>query len=161
MQLRRIAAVLLPLFALIGCDHATKQAAKTTLEGQPPRQILGRVLDLRYAENTDIAFNLLRWIPETWRTPLLVVLGGGAILALAVALFRRHANRATTIALVLILAGALGNYLDRIVRGYVVDFIHVPRWPVFNVADILVTIGIALFAWASLRPRQAEAFSST
>lgn len=50
----------------------------------------------------------------------------------------------TWIALVLILGGALGNYLDRLFRGFVVDFIHVPYWPVFNVADIWLSVGFAL-----------------
>jgi Signal peptidase (SPase) II len=53
--------------------------------------------------------------------------------------------------------GALGNYLDRVFRGYVVDFIHVPHWPVFNVADIAVSVGIGLLVSTHLcnpaRPR--------
>lgn len=49
------------------------------------------------------------------------------------------------------LAGALGNVVDRAVRDYVVDFIHVAHWPVFNVADVLVGIGIGLWALARLR----------
>ena len=48
-------------------------------------------------------------------------------------------------------AGALGNVLDRVVRGYVVDFVQVPHWPVFNVADIYVTAGAILLGWTALR----------
>jgi signal peptidase II len=135
--------------------------AKSQLEGRAPHQVISFVLDLRYAENTDVAFNLLRWVPLAWRTVFLVVFGACAIIALVIALFRPHENRATTLALLFILGGALGNYMDRLMRGYVVDFIHVPHWPVFNVADILVTVGIALLVWASMRPRQAAALSST
>ena len=57
------------------------------------------------------------------------------------------------IALLLMTAGALGNVLDRVVRGYVVDFVQVPHWPVFNVADIYVTAGAILLGWTSLRGR--------
>ena len=52
-----------------------------------------------------------------------------------------------------IVAGALGNALDRATRGHVVDFIHVHFWPVFNVADILVVAGIAILAlWRVAAP---------
>jgi signal peptidase II len=143
--------VLAPLAALVGCDHATKHVAKAQLEHQPPHQLLGSVLDLRYTENTDVAFNLLRFIPERVRGPLLLVFGGVAALALVTIALRRHGDRTVQAAFVLIGAGALGNYLDRVARGYVVDFIHLPRWPVFNVADIYVTAGIVLLAWTSFK----------
>ena len=144
----------LPLLALVGCDHATKWVAKSELEGQPPRPVIGQWLDLRYAENTDIAFNLLRWIPDGARAPLLLVTGALAIAVLAVLLARSpvvRARAAGRFAAVLVLAGALGNYTDRLGRGYVVDFIHVPYWPVFNVADICLTIGLVLLVWVNLR----------
>jgi signal peptidase II len=54
------------------------------------------------------------------------------------------------VGLVLILGGALGNTSDRVIRGYVVDFIHVPHWPVFNFADVWVTVGVALVLWSRL-----------
>jgi signal peptidase II len=160
-QLQRATALLFPLLALIAGDHATKYVAKSQLEGRAPHQVISFFLDLRYAENTDVAFNLLRWVPLSWRSVFLVVFGGCAVVALVVALFWRSGNQATTAALLFILAGALGNYLDRLTRGYVVDFIHVPHWPVFNLADIYVTAGIALFVWGSMRPRQAAVLSST
>lgn len=153
--LRRWALVLAGLVTLVGCDHATKYAAKAELEGQPPRVLIASMLDLRYTENTDVAFSLLRWIPEGVRAPLLIVFGALAMVALFV-LLRRSSPGLARVAVVLLLAGALGNYLDRLVRGYVVDFIHVHHWPVFNVADICVAIGIALFYWTS-RPRSASA----
>jgi signal peptidase II len=144
----------LALVALVGCDHATKYVAKAELESEPPRPVIGSLLDLRYAENTDIAFNLLRFVPEHVRGPLLVVFGAVALSALAFVAFRRPGTRATTAAYLLILGGALGNYSDRLVRGYVVDFIHVPHWPVFNVADIWVVAGALLLGWTQLRPRR-------
>ena len=47
------------------------------------------------------------------------------------------------------MAGAIGNYLDRVLRGYVVDFVHVGHWPVFNVADAYITVGCLLLALGS------------
>jgi signal peptidase II len=152
----RWVSVLAPLVTLVGCDHATKYLAKTELEHQPPRELLNSVLDLRYVENTDVAFNMLRWIPMGVRGPLLIAFGALAVLLLVAMLLRRSGTRATQASFVLILAGVLGNYSDRLVRGYVVDFIHVPHWPVFNVADVCVTAGAALLGLTTLRRRQGE-----
>jgi signal peptidase II len=113
------------------------------------------VLDLRYVENRDIAFNLLAAVPPAVRAPLLVAFGAAALVALAVLLIRSRAATSERLALALLLAGAAGNYLDRVARGYVVDFIHVPHWPVFNVADALVVAGVALLGLSRLRARGA------
>jgi signal peptidase II len=140
---------------LVGCDHATKYAAKTELENQRPHQLISRVLDLRYVENRDIAFTLLAAVPPAVRTPLLLAFGALAVVALSLLLIRSRAAASERVALALLLAGAAGNYVDRVVRGYVVDFIHVPHWPVFNVADALVVAGVALLGLSRLRAGRA------
>ena len=147
--------LVLILFALVGCDHGTKFAAKSALENEAPRQLLRGVLDLRYVENTDIAFNLLRWVPEHARAGLLVALGLVAVVTLSVVLFRSKTQAPTQVALLLVTAGAIGNYGDRLLRGYVVDFMHLTHWPVFNVADIYVTAGVLLLALLSFRHGRA------
>jgi lipoprotein signal peptidase len=83
--MRRLTSRLVLLTALtllVGCDHATKFAVKSELEGQGPRSLIHGLLDLRYTENTDVAFNLLRAVPERVRAPLLVVMGAAAMIAL-------------------------------------------------------------------------------
>jgi signal peptidase II len=146
------------LALLVGCDHATKLAAKSALEGERPRTLVQGVLDLQYAENTDVAFNLLRAVPERVRVPLLGVTGAvGVIALLGALLLRRGGSGFARAAILLITAGAAGNYLDRIARGYVVDFVHVPHWPVFNVADAYVTVGAILLAWSALNARLIRA----
>lgn len=154
---RRWALTLLSLTTLVGCDHVTKHVAKAELESQAPRQVIGSLLDLRYVENTDVAFNLLRWLPLGVRGPMLLGLGAVGVLALAVLVARRRGSAWARAALVLVLAGALGNYLDRFFRGYVVDFIHVPYWPVFNVADICVTVGAMALLLVSFARRRNDA----
>jgi signal peptidase II len=140
-------AVVIPLIFLVGCDHATKGFAKRELDGGAVFDLVSGVVDLRYVENTDVAFNLLRWVPEGIRMPGLLVLGAVAVATLGVLLFRaRSQPRLLRFALLLVTAGAVGNYLDRVLRGYVVDFVHVHYWPVFNVADVYVTLGYALLA---------------
>lgn len=143
------------LALLVGCDHATKLAAKTQLEGHPARPLIHGVFELHYVENTDVAFNLLRWIPEEIRRPALFVTGALALLALSALLLRRPPRRrAVQAALLLVTAGAMGNYIDRLARGYVVDFLYLHHWPVFNVADIYVTTGALLLAVIAARSRE-------
>ena len=139
------------LFGLGGCDHVTKALAKSELEAQPARAVLEPVLKLRYVENTDVAFNLLRWIPLDVRGPLLIISGALAIIAVSGLLLQRRVTGWLRAGLLLVLAGALGNYIDRLARGYVVDFIHVTHWPVFNEADVLITLGGALLLVQALR----------
>ncbi len=150
---------LLSSILLVGCDHGTKYAAKAGLQGHHPHTLIRGVLDLQYVEHTDVAFDLLRWIPERARGPILLFAGAAGLIAMAAFLVRRPPRtRAGRLALLLITAGALGNYVDRIVRGYVVDFIHLHHWPVFNVADACVTGGALLLALTALRgPRAAAA----
>jgi signal peptidase II len=150
--------VVVGLVLLVGCDHATKIAAKSALEGRAPHTLVRGVVDLEYRENTDVAFNLLRAVPERIRAPMLLAAGAVGVVALLVALLaRRRALGLVSVALLLVTAGAVGNYLDRVARGYVVDFIRLPHWPVFNVADAYVSAGMALLALWGLRARRAGA----
>jgi signal peptidase II len=156
-QIAQRLPLIIGLLLLVGCDHATKRVAKGELEGHAPRHLIHGVLDLQYVENTDVAFNLLRAMPERVRVPLLGVTGGIAVLGLlGFLLLRRGGTGVGRAALLLVTAGAVGNYLDRIVRGYVVDFVHVPHWPVFNVADAYVTVGAILLAGSVLITARSE-----
>jgi signal peptidase II len=157
---------------LFGCDHATKIAAKATLESGGPIPIAPSVLhgavELRYAANDDVAFSIFHRLGHPPSAMLLVVLSGLAsigilVMAVARARLRRRVEadgrpseppsaeeRATQAGLALVIGGALGNVVDRLFRGYVVDFIHVKGWPIFNVADIAVVVGVALMVLARL-----------
>ena len=139
--LRRLLLLVLVL-GLVGCDQITKSAAKSELENGPAYALIGSALELRYTENRDVAFNALRAIPDAPRKDLILVAGAGALVGLAVLLLRSRKNSTVTLAaLALVFAGALGNYADRLLRGYVVDFVHLNHWPVFNLADVYVTLG--------------------
>jgi len=148
--------LLLLAAGLLSCDHATKGLASAGLRGQPPVVLIGGVLDLRYTENRDVGFSLLRRIPPDLR--LVVMLATSTLMsALLLVLWirRRRAPRVEQLAYALLIAGALGNLLDRLGRGYVVDFIHLHRWPIFNVADICLVLGSGLLLLTTWRLRQA------
>ena len=152
------AAILVLTISLFGCDHATKIAAKASL---PPGgfDVVSGVLELRYTPNPDVAFSLLHALGLP-RTPgLLIAMSAAALLAVLMTWFaaRKNATRAQHVGFALVLAGALGNVVDRVVRGFVIDFIHLTHWPVFNVADIAVVVGMILLVAAALRKPPPDA----
>jgi len=154
-RLTRRVLILVLLLLLVGCDHASKGIAKAELEAGGARELIRGIVSFRYVENTDVAFNLLRWVPGTIRVPLLLVAGAVAVAALCFALLRAQKNVSMPLfALLLVTAGAVGNHLDRVFRGYVVDFVHLKHWPVFNVADVYITVGLAFLAWSFLVKRR-------
>jgi signal peptidase II len=138
--------LLVLVLALVGCDHATKIVAREALGAGPAVALVPGVLELSYVENHDTAFSLTRGLAPRIKTPLLAlgsILGLGAVAAFAWRA-RRQSSKAEQVALSLVAAGAIGNVADRLHRGYVIDFIHVRYWPVFNVADVLIVVGVIL-----------------
>jgi signal peptidase II len=134
---------------LVGCDHATKLAAEAALRNRGPLPIVPGAVDLTYTENRDLAFSALSQLslhPPAW-----VLAASTVALTLLVVVAwarRRRASWPEHAGFALVCAGAIGNLVDRLARGYVVDFVHVRFWPVFNLADALVVAGIALLALA-------------
>jgi signal peptidase II len=119
-------------------------------------------MELRYAENHDTAFSLLNGVDWPHKTTLLLILAAAAMAAVGLAWFRRRA-RATAAehaAFAMIFAGAIGNVADRARRGFVIDFIHVEHWPVFNVADVAVVAGVLLLALVTFRAKRSTSFRS-
>jgi signal peptidase II len=152
----RLTAVTLATM-LAGCDHATKHWAEQTLRAAPKIDLLPGALDLRYAQNPGIAFSGLTDLPEVLRFPIIVVLGVATVTMLVTLWLRqRPLSSGEHLAFALILGGALGNLIDRVMRGHVIDFIHLQHWPVFNVADICIVLGVLLFAYTSLRRARHE-----
>jgi signal peptidase II len=126
--------------ALVGCDQVSKGMAADHLAHAAPAKLYDSWLELRYTENRDMAFNALRFIPDALRERLLLV-GGALALGGLVLLMLRRKPPFETVAVAVISAGAAGNYWDRVAHGYVIDFVHVARWPVFNLADVYITLG--------------------
>jgi len=131
---------------LLGCDHATKLAAEHELGAGRVVSVVPNVLELRYAQNHDVAFSALQQVDVPHKGWILIAVMS-VVLAFTIGMWIRHRKGKTNwdmgdAAYAFIVAGALGNVIDRIVRGYVVDFIHLTHWPVFNVADALIVIGL-------------------
>jgi signal peptidase II len=145
---------LLVLFGVVGCDHATKHLAFRELGSREPLALIPGWLDLRYVTNTDTAFSLLgEWLGPSMRLAIILAVQAAVTLALAVwtASRWRNSRRLERVASAVVLGGALGNLLDRMVTGHVIDFIRVSIWPVFNVADIAICVGAALLMLSARR----------
>lgn len=107
---------------------------------------------LRYAENPGAAFGLFRSLPENTRGPLFHLVSIGAVVLIAFYFSKLTGaadERFARIGMPLVLGGALGNYIDRLARGFVIDFMEPvwngrPWWPAFNVADTAIVIGVGL-----------------
>ncbi|MDY3052299.1 MAG: signal peptidase II [Ndongobacter sp.] len=157
--MRLIGAILGALF-IIAADQLTKVWAVTALRDRPPQEIIGRFLQFDYIENRGAAFGIL-----TNQRIFFIVLTLAIVAALIYFLFRQGLQSAiTTTGVALIIGGAFGNFIDRLLQGYVVDFIRVDivsfyEFPVFNVADIGVTVGCALlfvyFLWFDRKKEEA------
>lgn len=136
----RKAAVLISSVLLVILDQITKSVIEKTLyTGQEQRvTIIPGLLELSYLQNPAAAFGLFGDV--IWLVVALTLVVAGIIVA-GIFLYKEHSFFSYA-ASALLLAGGVGNLVDRIIRGYVVDFIHVMFFDyIFNVADCCVTIG--------------------
>ncbi|MBN3032965.1 MAG: signal peptidase II [Candidatus Saganbacteria bacterium] len=105
--------------------------------------LLGRAVRLTYVRNTGAAFSLF-----TGYSSYLAL--AGLIVAVAVIVWHTRTSprdRRLQFALAAVLGGSLGNLLDRLLRSYVVDYLDLTVWPVFNLADVMINLGVLLLAW--------------
>jgi signal peptidase II len=122
-------------------DQLTKRLAAAGLEAGSPVELLGPAVRLSLRRNSAAAFSLSWGGPE-----FLLVFSVAAAVAVAVMIWRcRSCTPLSLLALGAIMGGAAGNAADRIMYGWVIDFIDIGaggfRWPTFNVADIGITVG--------------------
>jgi signal peptidase II len=144
---------LVPSALVIALDQFTKHwivQAFSFGEGSPVTSFFNLVL----AHNTGAAFSFLAEAGG-WQRLFFIVVASAAS-AVMLYLLRKHARQTLFgLALSLVLGGALGNLIDRIRWGYVVDFLDFYfgnyHWPAFNVADMAITGGVILLVWDSLR----------
>ena len=142
-------------------DQITKRLAEDRLRGERSVPVVDDILRLTYVQNRGAAFGLLQ--DQTTFFVLVGILVIGVIAAsyryLPRSGFRLH------LALGLQLGGAIGNLIDRIRQGYVVDFVDFGYrsnwWPVFNVADSAIVIGVALLALNAFAPSAEEQSART
>jgi signal peptidase II len=140
---------ILIIFGSIWLDQLTKWLAVTLLQGNPSVPIIPGALQLTYLENRGAAFGMLannRWV-------FLIISTVGILAVLGYLLIKRPTSKILCIALSFIVGGGIGNMIDRVLLGYVVDFIDfcLINFAIFNVADSFVCVGAGFLAlWVIL-----------
>lgn len=155
-----VAIVLIALGVL--ADQVSKIWVLDNLPGNE-RSVIDGVLALQYAENRNMAFGLGQVIPPEFKVPFLVALTGSLALVLLIWLFR-SGGLWMRVGLMLTVSGAIGNIIDRIRLGFVVDFIRWHKWfqwPNFNVADSFICIGVGILMIVSFTAAEEGESNST
>ena len=151
---------LLTAFLVVAADQLSKLWIRSYPEAVPIFEA-GFFRIIRN-HNTGAAFGLFQGYPLTLS---LIALIGIVVLLLCVLFFFRHYpfldNRLGKPALGLILGGTIGNLIDRLHLGYVVDFINIRIWPVFNIADSAIVVGTILFSYLLLSLTMAKKTDSS
>jgi signal peptidase II len=147
---------------LVLADQATKALVLSRF-ALGERLELAPFFNLVFVYNPGAAFSLLAQAGG-WQKPLLVAFALGAAVLVSVLIVRRPGERLLCTGLALILGGALGNVIDRLRFGQVVDFLDVHaggwHWPAFNVADSAITVGAILLILEGFVHREGRASTS-
>lgn len=129
----------------LGLDQLTKYIVESRIDPGEQVDVLGP-LQLTLTFNDGIAFGI-----ASGTGPFVLVLGFLALGALGLFVASAPPGWPTALAGGLILGGALGNLIDRLTRGEVVDFVNLPFWPAFNLADVGITLGVIALAVIVIR----------
>ena len=140
------------VFAIVvGLDQLTKHTIATSISPGETKRFLPAI-NFVHVRNTGVAFGVFS--------------GGGALvlaftlaaLAVLLAYFLRRPDRPLLwLPTGMLIGGAVGNLIDRLASGSVIDFIKLPDWPAFNVADISITFGVLALLWVLEGPRRRPA----
>jgi signal peptidase II len=140
-----LGAITIPIILL---DQATKLFVQAHMALYESIAIIPNYLDITYTLNPGAAFSMLADAPPWVRTMFLLSMACAAIIVLAVMIVRAERVSISSVAFALILGGAMGNLIDRAIRGRVIDFMRAHyydlNYPIFNVADSAISIGVAL-----------------
>ena len=144
--------------AIIALDQATKWWILSDVMSPPRRIPVTGFFDLVLVFNRGVSFGLLGGAPS-WATAALIVFALLLSIALCIWMWRAD-SRLLGVALGCVVGGAIGNVIDRVRHGAVVDFLdfHVAgyHWPAFNVADSAITVGVVFLILDSLKSRSAK-----
>jgi signal peptidase II len=142
--------LILSIFIILA-DQITKSAATQYLMGERPIEIIKNFVELHYVKNYGAAFGILQ--NQRW---FFIVITSIVVFAMVVYMLRNSKNITilTKLSISMLSGGAVGNLIDRVRLGYVVDFIKLDlkiyNFPVFNIADIFIVVGTALLVYTVL-----------
>ncbi len=153
---RRVPLLIATTLAVVALDLVSKALVVALLSDRPPVRLLGGLVYLRETRNSGAAFSMAQG-----QTVLLSLVAVVVVIGI-VRTARRLGSTAWAVCLGLILGGALGNLVDRVfrspgpLRGAVVDWVDLRVWPVFNLADSALVVGVCLALLLELRGRRLD-----
>lgn len=146
--MKKTLIIIILILVFLGLDLGTKYYAQAKLKDTSGVEVISGFWRFDYVENRNIAFSIGSQLPPGLKQPVIIAVNVFALIFLIIFLFKSEKSVLLYSSAVLIIAGALGNLIDRIINGFVIDFIHWFYkgfdWPVFNLADAYVTVGMIL-----------------
>jgi signal peptidase II len=147
---------------VVALDRLTKWLIESRVSFLDTYRIIPGFFDIVRSENRGVAFGLFNDSTSEWRTTVLVLLSIAAVIGVSIVLWRPdRLDRPSRWGFALILGGAAGNVVDRMLWGRVTDFLlfyfRDYQWPAFNVADSAIVIGSGLLALGLIRPKPQAA----
>ena len=134
---------LIPFLGLLIADQAVKHLVRTTMVQGQSIPIIENIFHITYIENPGAAFGIL----ANQRRLFLILTA--VIVGVMIYLYCSLSNKKslTAISLGIVVSGAIGNFIDRFMQGTVTDFLDFRIWPIFNIADIAICVGLALICY--------------
>lgn len=143
----RISKNIFIILGLLGLDLVTKLGAQNYLANKKTIELIPKILELVYIENSGFAFSLGSNLSYLLIIIYLIALG------VLVVVYRKLDTKTEKLLILLVSAGVLGNGVDRAFDGKVIDFISLNHFAVFNLADIYITISLGLYAFLQIKKR--------
>ncbi len=144
--MKRTTLIVFLLSSIVICDQTAKLIAREFLRGTAPRSFLNNFFVLEYAENPGAFLSLGARLSERFRFWLFIVFVSGFVIWATWHVFKHSLSRIETISWSLIIGGSVGNLIDRLTYGKVIDFLHIGfgslRTGIFNIADFAIVVGL-------------------
>jgi len=149
----------------LALDQGTKLLVKSKMELYESIPVIKGLFNFTYVLNPGAAFGFLAKMDEAYRKYFFILVTLLAIIAVAFLMYKELKYKLRAVSYTLIIAGAFGNFIDRLYMGKVVDFldfyIGAHHWPAFNIADSAITIGIGLLIIDILFMKRTDSLDNT
>ena len=140
------------IFFIVSADQAVKYGIASFMEIGESIPVLPGIFHITYIENPGAAFGMFA------NQRMIFILAALSVIVAVCAAYRRLMDESRTVrwGVALLLGGAVGNLIDRVRTGRVIDFLDFRIWPVFNIADVGICIGVALLIYTMAFEREKE-----
>ena len=142
---------------LVFLDQATKLYVASHMTLYQSMEVIENFFQITYIRNPGAAFGILSGFKSPWLTLFFIFISLTATVIILICYHKTpEHDRLSLISFALIISGAIGNFIDRVFYGEVIDFLYFHwyehYWPAFNVADSCITVGVSLLIWNTFFP---------